>query len=583
MRRALFFFFFLCITIAITNSSVAPVTAAQAPESQRRVALVIGISDYNNASQLPNPVKDATRLASVLSSIGFDVTLKTNLGINDLRDSVRNFADKADNADVAVVYFAGHGIEMSGKNYLIPNDAELRRDRDLDHEALTLNLVTTALEGAKRLRIVLLDACRNNPFAAQMKLAGSRTRSVTRGLAPVEPVGDSLVVYASKHGTVAEDGAGQNSPFAEALAETLPKPGVEISLLFRQVRDKVINATNRRQQPFIYGSISGDPFYFIAPKKVVNNVVIQQTPAVKATTACSIWPQIATTATKAQVEAFLTECHSGIFYRLAQARLKELKGSAVATLTPPKPVITDTPLSNEPASKLYNLAKDYQYGTGGKSKNLKKALELFMQAAAKGHAKSMTDVGWMHENGHGTARNLHVAFEYYQKAADAGERMGINNLGWMYTKGNVVSINYEKAVELYEKAIALGEPLAMTNLGWMYETGKGVPIDYKKAFYYYKKAGDAGDLQGLHNTGWMYASGRGTARNSRKGAEAVYKAVRSGNQFSIDQMTGNYTVWPEDFRRALQGILKENGYYTGSLDGNFGANTIDAVRKAAGR
>ncbi|GJM03694.1 MAG: hypothetical protein DHS20C08_21950 [Rhodomicrobium sp.] len=577
MRRAVSFFFLVTVAFALTS-----LTPGYAAEGQRRVALVIGISDYNNASQLPNPVKDATRIASVLSSIGFDVTLKTNLGINDLRDSVRNFADKADNSDVAVVYFAGHGIEMSGRNYLIPNDAELRRDRDLDHEALTLNLVTTALEGAKRLRIVLLDACRNNPFSAQMKLAGNRTRSVTRGLAPVEPLGDSLVVYASKHGTVAEDGEGQNSPFAEALAQTLTKPGIEISLLFRKVRDQVIRTTNRRQQPFIYGSISGDPFYFIAPKKVVNNVVIQQTPAVKATTACSIWPQIATTATKAQVEAFLTECHNGIFYRLAQARLKELKGSAVATLTPPKPDL-NIPHSNEPASELYNLAKNYQYGTGGKSKNLKKALELFMQAAAKGHAQSMTDVGWMNENGYGTARNLHKAFEYYQKAADAGERMGINNLGWMYTKGNVVSINYKKAVELYEKAIALGEPLAMTNLGWMYETGKGVSIDYAKAFYYYKKAGEAGDLQGLHNTGWMYASGRGTARSPQKGAEAVYKAVRSGNQFSIDQMTGNYTVWPEDFRREFQRILKKNGYYSGGVDGNFGANTVAAVRKAAGK
>lgn len=577
MRRAVSFFFLVTVAFALTS-----LTPGHAAEGQRRVALVIGISDYNNASQLPNPVKDATRIASVLSSIGFDVTLKTNLGINDLRDSVRNFADKADNSDVAVVYFAGHGIEMSGRNYLIPNDAELRRDRDLDHEALTLNLVTTALEGAKRLRIVLLDACRNNPFSAQMKLAGNRTRSVTRGLAPVEPLGDSLVVYASKHGTVAEDGEGQNSPFAEALAQTLTKPGVEISLLFRKVRDQVIRTTNRRQQPFIYGSISGDPFYFIAPKKVVNNVVIQQTPAIKTTTACSIWPQIATTATKAQVEAFLTECHDGIFYRLAQARLKELKGSAVATLTPPKPDLNITH-SNEPASKLYNLAKNYQYGTGGKRKDLKKALELFMQAAAKGHAQSMTDVGWMNENGYGTARNLHKAFEYYQKAADAGERMGINNLGWMYTKGNVVSINYPKAVELYEKAIALGEPLAMTNLGWMYETGKGVSIDYAKAFYYYKKAGDAGDLQGLHNTGWMYASGRGTARSPQKGAEAVYKAVRSGNQFSIDQMTGNYTVWPEDFRREFQRILKKNGYYSGGVDGNFGANTVAAVRKAAGK
>lgn len=550
-----------------------------ATEDKKRVALVIGISNYSHASQLPNPVQDATKLASVLSNIGFDVTLRTNLGINDLRDAVRNFADKADNSDVALVYFAGHGIEMGGQNYLIPNDAELRRDRDLDHEALTMNLVSSSLEGAKRLRIILLDACRNNPFAAQMKIAKSRTRSVSRGLAPVEPIGDSIVVYASKHGTVAEDGAGNNSPFAEALAKMLPQPGVEISLMFRKVRDEVIKATDRRQQPFVYGSISGDPFYFMPSVNIQNNVVINNTPSADKS-ACSIWPQIATTATKAQVQAFLSECHDGIFYRLAQARLKELKGSAIATLTPPKPAVNKFPESSETADALYNKAKNYQWGTGGLKKDNKKALELFMQAAAKGHAKSMTDVGWMNENGHGTARNMHIALEYYQKAADKGERMAMNNLGWMYTNGNVVQINYTKAIEYYRKAIALGEPLAMTNLGWMYETGKGVSVNYNEAFKYYKQAADAGDLQGLHNTGWMYAAGRGTAQDYAKGAEAVFTAIRRGNQFSIDQMTSNHGVWPVGFRKELQKILKRNGYYSGAPDGNYGPGTVSAVRKA---
>lgn len=557
------------------------ISATSANAAQKRVALVIGISNYNHASQLPNPIQDATKLASVLSSLGFDVTLRTNLGINDLRSEVRTFAEKADSAEVAMVYFAGHGIEMSGKNYLIPNDAELRRDRDLEHEALTLSLVSRAIEGASRLRIILLDACRNNPFSAQMKLAGNRTRSVTRGLAAVEPLGDSLVVYASKHGTVAEDGEGSNSPFAEALVKILPTPGLEISLLFRKVRDKVIKATNRRQQPFVYGSISGDPFYFTPSVKIQNNVIINNNPPA-ITSACSIWPQIATTATKAQVKAFLSECHDGIFFRLAKARLKELKGSAVATLTTPK-IDHSIPKSSEPAEDLYIRAKNFQNGTDGFSRDLKKALSLYKQAAAQGHAKSMTDVGWMNENGHGTARNLNIAFEWYQKAADKGERMAMNNLGWMYTNGNAVEINYAKAIHYYRKAIALGEPLSMTNLGWMYETGKGVSTNYYEAFKYYKQAADGGDLQGLHNTGWMYASGRGVKKNFKLGAEAVFKAIRSGNKFSMDQMIGNHTVWPIGFRKELQKILKRNGYYSGAADGNFGPATAKGVRTAAGK
>lgn len=556
-------------------------TSMQANASQKRVALIMGISNYTHATQLPNPVQDATKLASVLSNLGFDVTLRTNLGINDMRSEVRNFANKADTAEVALVYFAGHGIEMSGKNYLIPNDAELRRDRDLEHEALTLNLVSNALEGAKRLRIIMLDACRNNPFSAQMKLSGNRTRSVSRGLAAVEPVGDSLIVYASKHGTVAEDGEGSNSPFAEALVKTLPTPGLEISLMFRRVRDQVMKATNRRQQPFVYGSISGKEFYFKQSIKIENKVVINNNNP-QITSACSIWPQIATTATKAQVKAFLSECHEGIFYRLAKARLKELKGSAVATLTTPKVDLSTPKKSHEPAEDLYLRAKNYQNGTGGFKKDMKKALSIYMQAANQGHAKSMTDVGWMNENGFGTPRNYHVALEWYQKAADKGESMAMNNLGWMYTNGTAVEKNYTKAIHYYKKAIALGEPLSMTNLGWMYETGKGVATNYYEAFKYYKQAADAGDLQGLHNTGWMYAAGRGTKQNYKKGAEAVFKAIRSGNKFSKDQMIGNHTVWPIGFRKELQKILKNYGYYNGAADGTYGPGTVKAVRKAAG-
>ncbi|MEP3475776.1 MAG: caspase family protein [Hyphomicrobiales bacterium] len=556
-------------------------TTMQANASQKRVALIMGISNYTHATQLPNPVQDATKLASVLSNLGFDVTLRTNLGINDMRSEVRNFANKADTAEVALVYFAGHGIEMSGKNYLIPNDAELRRDRDLEHEALTLNLVSNALEGAKRLRIIMLDACRNNPFSAQMKLSGNRTRSVSRGLAAVEPVGDSLIVYASKHGTVAEDGEGSNSPFAEALVKTLPTPGLEISLMFRRVRDQVMKATNRRQQPFVYGSISGKEFYFKQSIKIENKVVINNNNP-QITSACSIWPQIATTATKAQVKAFLSECHEGIFYRLAKARLKELKGSAVATLTTPKVDLSTPKKSHEPAEDLYLRAKNYQNGTGGFKKDMKKALSIYMQAANQGHAKSMTDVGWMNENGFGTPRNYHVALEWYQKAADKGESMAMNNLGWMYTNGTAVEKNYTKAIHYYKKAIALGEPLSMTNLGWMYETGKGVATNYYEAFKYYKQAADAGDLQGLHNTGWMYAAGRGTKQNYKKGAEAVFKAIRSGNKFSKDQMIGNHTVWPIGFRKELQKILKNYGYYNGAADGTYGPGTVKAVRKAAG-
>ncbi len=234
--------------------------------ADKRAALVIGNSTYEHAQRLTNPANDALAIAATLRSIGFnDVDVAIDQTIDDMRETVRKFGEKTANVDLALVYFAGHGMEMGGKNYLLPVDAKLKSDRDLDFEALTLNLVLRAIEPAKRLRIVILDACRNNPFASQMRLSGSATRSVSRGLVRIEPIGNTLVAYAAKDGTVAEDGAGDNSPFAAALLEYLGTAGLEISLLFRRVRDRVLERTNRRQEPFVYGSLGGEAIYLVPP------------------------------------------------------------------------------------------------------------------------------------------------------------------------------------------------------------------------------------------------------------------------------------------------------------------------------
>ena len=236
--------------------------------AEKRAALVIGNSAYKHTQSLINPSNDALAIAATLRSIGFkDVEVAIDQDFDSMRDTVRKFGQRAAKLDFALVYYAGHGMEMGGKNYLLPVDAKLRSDRDLDYEALTLNLILRAIEPAKQLRIVILDACRDNPFAAQMRISGKGTRSVSRGLAQVEPTGNTLVAYASKHGTVAEDGAGDNSPFATALLEHMGVPGLEISMLFRRVRDSVLDQTNRGQEPFVYGSLGGEAIYLVPPEK----------------------------------------------------------------------------------------------------------------------------------------------------------------------------------------------------------------------------------------------------------------------------------------------------------------------------
>ncbi len=231
--------------------------------AQDRVALVIGNSAYRHVPTLRNPGNDASDLAASLGRLGFAVRKLDNVGFDEMRRALLDFGRRARGVEMAVVFFAGHGVEVGGDNWLIPADAELNTDADVEHEAVALKNVMGTVEGASRLGLVILDACRNNPFAAKMRRT-TRTRNVARGLVGVEPTGNVLVAYAAKDGTVAADGSGRNSPFTSALLRHIESPGLEINFLFRNVRDDVLSATNREQQPFVYGSLSREAIFLKA-------------------------------------------------------------------------------------------------------------------------------------------------------------------------------------------------------------------------------------------------------------------------------------------------------------------------------
>ncbi len=256
------------VQIFAPNQEPALAPSAKISEPGRRIALVIGNSDYANAPRLPNPVSDATLVANALRTAGFSLVIETDdLSREQMLGALRSFAREADNADWAMIYYAGHGMELEGTNYLIPTDARLASDRDLQDEAISLDRVLSAVEGASKLRVVVLDACRENPFALDMQRTFA-TRSISRGLARVEPTGGTMIAYAAREGTLAEDGDGANSPYAMALAERLTTPGVEINMTFRQVRDDVLAATDGQQEPFFYGSLPGTSFYFLPAEPV---------------------------------------------------------------------------------------------------------------------------------------------------------------------------------------------------------------------------------------------------------------------------------------------------------------------------
>jgi hypothetical protein len=242
---------------------------SSAAAAEKRVALVIGNSAYTKVPKLENPKNDAAAMEAMLKAAGFDTVVRANdLGVAAMRRALRNFSDISLDADVAVVFYAGHGMEVGGINYLIPTDAVLERDIDAQDEAVSLDRVTQILEPAKLLRLVILDACRDNPFVRSMRRTVA-TRAIRSGYGEIDERSlppNTLVAYAQRAGATAADGAGPNSPYTTALLKHLPTPGLDIELALRRVRDDVLKLTRNKQEPFKYGSLGGAEIALVAAR-----------------------------------------------------------------------------------------------------------------------------------------------------------------------------------------------------------------------------------------------------------------------------------------------------------------------------
>ncbi|HLZ05252.1 MAG TPA: caspase family protein [Bradyrhizobium sp.] len=294
------------IILALLSSLVAGPARAE-----KRVALVIGMSEYRQVPRLPNPTRDADVMTELFRKAGFDlVESKRDLGIAGLRSALREFAAAARDADIAVVYYAGHGMEVDGVNYLIPVDAKLASDFDIEDETVSLDRVLQAVEPVKRLKLVILDACRDNPFANTMKRSMA-SRSIGRGLAKVEPASsDTLIAFAAKAGAVASDGDGQNGPFATALVKHITEPGLDLRIAFGRVRDDVLKATDNRQEPFVYGSLGGDTMALVP--------AAAKPPVASDTEARVDYELAAQVGTKEAWDAFLAKYPAGFLADLAR-------------------------------------------------------------------------------------------------------------------------------------------------------------------------------------------------------------------------------------------------------------------------
>ena len=267
----------LGVIAALTHFAVSPAVA-----DGKRVALVIGNSTYRNVPTLPNPANDAADIAVALNRLGFAVTLITNASFDQMRRGLISLGRDAAGADMAAVFFAGHGMEISGENWLIPVDAELKKDTDAANEAVSLRSAILQVSNTTSLGLVILDACRNNPFVAKMSRSLALRAAIGGGLGRIEPVGNVLVAYAARDGTTALDGDGRNSPFTAALLHNIEMPGVEVTFMFRNVRDDVMEVTRNEQQPFVYGSLSRRAIYLTGQPSSADQVSTNQANATPA-------------------------------------------------------------------------------------------------------------------------------------------------------------------------------------------------------------------------------------------------------------------------------------------------------------
>jgi outer membrane protein assembly factor BamD (BamD/ComL family) len=335
--------------IASIRWSLLLLCLAGAPASaEKRIALVIGNSSYKYAGTVSTAKRDAEAVAEMFKKVGYDVSLLTDADNLQFKRNIRKFEDAASDADIAVIFYAGHGIEIGGTNYVIPTDAKLASDRDAPDEAIELTRIIQSVDGAKRLRLVVLDACRDNPFLATMKRQRQALHQVASGLGPVGDVGsETLVAYAAKQGLTAEDGKGDHSPFTTAILHSLPEPGLDIRLAFGRVRDEVLKITNNRQEPYVYGSLGGSNVALVpAPEKAAPQAVDQEKMRTDYELVMKVFEKVGS---KTPLKVFLEQYPSGLYSELVREQLNQLETQEKlalatgpsATQSPRGPTLTD--------------------------------------------------------------------------------------------------------------------------------------------------------------------------------------------------------------------------------------------------
>lgn len=561
------------------------------------MALVIGNGAYSG-SQLKNPRNDAGLMARSLAAEGFEVITVLDGDANIMHDAIEVFGRKLLGPDtVALFYYAGHGVQSGGDNYLVPVKASFASTADVERNGVALSDVFKVMErSSSRLNILLLDACRNNPFAGDGAVG-------TQGLAPVVAPSGTIISFATAPGQVARDGNGEHSPYTAALAENIPTPGVTLEDVFRATRRKVRETTANTQTPWEHSSLLTE-FYF-RPKT-------EGSGSVGAADEVAAWEKIRASHDPEVFRQHAERFPDGLFAELAAVRIAKLDAQRASTpwqwmmtggIGPEKSaaaanaayakaqrletgtvsaetLTTILKLYQEAADAgspdaMFSLARAYDKGRGV-PKDLPRAAELYEKAADHGHAGAMAALGTMREFGDGTRKDLADALRLYRLSSDKGEPVGQTSLGYLYAEGKGVSKNVKVARRLYELAAKQGHPRAMFNLALFELHGIGGPKDALDAIRLLQGSAEKGHARSLNLLAFLYDEGRGVAADPKRAAEHYLRSLQAEyDEGHVPDIPGG--SWRLATRREIQRQLTARGLYSGFAHGFFNKATLQAL------
>lgn len=473
-----------------------------------RVALVVGVSTYRYVPSLDNPANDAVEVARALRGTGFAVTELSQpeqLTRDAIGSALVNFRKRAETAEAAIIYFAGHGVEVNGTNWLLPSDVSADSPDDLEVKAIPASSAINAVRGASTIRLVILDACRDNPFTANPGWASEHRSFGARGLGRELSRADNVVLLlATQPGTKASDGKGSgNSPFARALSSTLSTEGMQIAELPGMISRRMREDDRVEQRPDQQGIFDDARWMFR------QTGVALPSPA----------PPIATmpqAGSPVSAESSFFGIVSALALPSAQPRpsvsaaslIRECDRLAANEFDPDRPI--DAPFVSIggllPVIAIPACAR---------------AVE-----AAPGDARMLAQLGRAHfaNKDYATARPL------LERASGMGSALAMYNFGVLYRDANGVAQNYAEARRWFEQAVAKGSSVAMTGLGSMYGQGQGVLKDHAQARRWFERAAAKGEPYAMHSLGTYYRDGLGVAKDMGQARSWFEQAAAKGHE-----------------------------------------------------